>query len=855
MLFVGALPSAALAQVSTLDSARIATRRADSAWVNSNTRDELQHVLRLWLDAAELHRRANNIGGVGQALFGAGLALQELEDPDSALVFYRAALPLRHEARDSTGESAVLNRIGAVFEELGLPDSALVHHRAALVIHRATGNRREEGSTLNSIGAVHRLLGRPDSALAYFHSALPLRREVGNREGEGRTMLSIGHVFTTLAMADSARDYYHRALALQRSVPNRYEEAGALAALGSLFSGTGQLDSAKTYLQSARTVFATIDLQYGEAVALGNLGVLFDRLGQADSSLAYFRSSLDVLLRVGYRAPIGLSYQNVGWAWHRLEQPDSALVYVEHGLAIAREVQQPEHELRALNNFATIYRHRDAPGDRARVVAYYDSAAAVVAAVMAHAGGDVGRVSYRESAAPEIEAWTLAWLTRSTEVGRDVAVLSALAAAERGRAQALLAMLRSSAFGRSRGAAPQQPQTPGRDMAAEGRGLVTEALRGGQPVLSFFVTTDTLLTWLMRPSGDVHLARTPIARDSVAALVSAVRSHVGADGAGRSLLDVRTSAPLEDEPPGGIGMGSAATLSAAMRALAPVLLPPEIESRLPASGGLVIIPHDVLGLLPFAALPAGADGEVMGQRFALRYAPSIAALGVVEGSGRVVGVNRRDLAAALVAGDPLMPRVRTSAGEEETLRPLPAAAAEARWVAGRMGAELLSGSAATEAAIRSRISDARLIHFATHGYAFSSDARIRDSFIALAPGEGADGLLTVGEVVDELPDMRAELVVLSACQTGLGNLKQAEGTVGMQRAFLARGAHSILVSLWSVSDVATEMLMKAFYSHWLDDPDRPDKAESLRRAQADLQATKGFEDPRYWAAFQLVGGR
>ncbi|HUK65127.1 MAG TPA: CHAT domain-containing protein, partial [Dongiaceae bacterium] len=103
--------------------------------------------------------------------------------------------------------------------------------------------------------------------------------------------------------------------------------------------------------------------------------------------------------------------------------------------------------------------------------------------------------------------------------------------------------------------------------------------------------------------------------------------------------------------------------------------------------------------------------------------------------------------------------------------------------------------------------------------------------------------------------LTADLVVLSACQTGLGDLKQAEGTVGLQRAFLARGARSVLVSLWNVSDASTRALMIDFYQHWLSDADHPDKAESLRRAQEQVRHTKGWEDPRYWASFQLVGAQ
>src|SRR5207247_7834577 len=133
-----------------------------------------------------------------------------------------------------------------------------------------------------------------------------------------------------------------------------------------------------------------------------------------------------------------------------------------------------------------------------------------------------------------------------------------------------------------------------------------------------------------------------------------------------------------------------------------------------------------------------------------------------------------------------------------------------------------------------------LVHLATHGRAYNSDALARASFVALAPDSAhPDGLLTVGDLLDEptLTLHNAELIVLSACQTGLGNLKEAEGTVGLQRAFLARGARSVLVALWSVSDVVTNLLMRRFYSHWLEDRDAPSKADAFRPGQEGVRRT------------------
>jgi CHAT domain-containing protein len=285
----------------------------------------------------------------------------------------------------------------------------------------------------------------------------------------------------------------------------------------------------------------------------------------------------------------------------------------------------------------------------------------------------------------------------------------------------------------------------------------------------------------------------------------------------------------------------------AAETLSRLLLPDEIGRWLPTGSTLTIVPHGPLGLVPFAALPFG--GELLGARFGVNYAPSLATLIAAE-ERRPARVSD----APLVVGNPLMPSA-TLAGEVLALRPLPGAESEARWVSNLLRTEALLGGDATEEAVAARLPAATLIHLATHGYAYGSDARVRESFVALAPGAGQDGVLTLGEILDALPPLRAELVVLSACQTGLGDLRFAEGVVGLQRGLLARGARSVLVSLWNVDDDATAELMRGFYLHWTEDRDQPSKAEALRRAQAEVRAMPGFEHPRFWAAFQLVGAR
>jgi CHAT domain-containing protein len=136
-----------------------------------------------------------------------------------------------------------------------------------------------------------------------------------------------------------------------------------------------------------------------------------------------------------------------------------------------------------------------------------------------------------------------------------------------------------------------------------------------------------------------------------------------------------------------------------------------------------------------------------------------------------------------------------------------------------------------------------MLHFATHGK-FNSDAPLA-SGLYLAKGNEADGVLTVGDLYSLRFD--ADLVTLSACETGLGKVANGDDVIGLTRGFLYAGARSIVASLWEVDDAATEQLMLSFYRNL----EGHDKREALRLAQIETRAN--FPQPMYWAAFQIVG--
>ncbi|MBF0251683.1 MAG: CHAT domain-containing protein [Alphaproteobacteria bacterium] len=242
---------------------------------------------------------------------------------------------------------------------------------------------------------------------------------------------------------------------------------------------------------------------------------------------------------------------------------------------------------------------------------------------------------------------------------------------------------------------------------------------------------------------------------------------------------------------------------------------------------LIVVPHGGLHYLPFAALVSGSGAVI--DRYALRVLPSASVLGFLTGRGAA----GHEL---LVLGNPDLGDPRWN---------LPGAEAEARAIARAWPDSLVVlRKGATESVIKKAGGQFRFIHLASHGQ-FSADDPLASKML-LAPDDANDGELTVAEIYDL--DLRADLVTLSACETGMGKVANGDDVVGLTRGFLYAGARSVVASLGPVADEPTKLLMTRFY----DNLKRMDKRAALRAAQ--LDARKVYPHPYFWAAFQVTGG-
>ncbi|XP_022807138.1 tetratricopeptide repeat protein 28-like [Stylophora pistillata] len=256
---------------------------------------------------------------------------------------------------------------------------------------------------------------------------------------------------------------------------------------------------------------------------------------------------------------------------------------------------------------------------------------------------------------------------------------------------------------------------------------------------------------------------------------------------------------------------------------------------------LIFVPERSLCMVPFAAL-MDSNSKYLCESFRIRVIPSLTTLKLI--------VDAKDdfhnKTGALLLGNPCLDEVLF---EGRKLDPLPCAEREVKMIGDILDSTPLIGEEATKDEVLRRLSSVALVHIAAHG-------RMETGEIILAPRTNRksqtpaeeDYLLTMKDVSDV--HMRARLVVLSCCHSARGEIKAAEGVIGIARSFLGAGARSVLVALWALGDEATMEFMKYFYKE-LAAGKRA--SEALQQAMNCMREIEQFRNLRNWAPFVLIG--
>ncbi len=348
-------------------------------------------------------------------------------------------------------------------------------------------------------------------------------------------------------------------------------------------------------------------------------------------------------------------------------------------------------------------------------------------------------------------------------------------------------------------------------------------------ILFYSYDDGALHTWLVNENGVRAYERIVLTQKQIATAITNLRNSLGVE----ALQRARTPRKGNKQPAVNRSVKPAPSVKQAAFAAAGILLPKSISKALGEVEHLIIVPIFNIGTVPFAALqPFDADSFLI-DKMSISIAPSLFDL------GQAISQWNPQFSSPLIVGNPFIPPT-----SEWVIPDLPGAVAEAEAVATAVNATPLLKKEATKETVRKNLPQSDFLYFASHGIA-SADDPLAGGFLLLSADSVEAGELTAIEV-QNTPLANARLVVLSACQTGLGKVHDA-GIIGLARAFQIAGAERVVMSLWSVNDQATSELMQEFVKDMKSDI----PSQALRKAMIEIK--KKRSNPSEWASFVVFG--
>ncbi|MDT7042285.1 CHAT domain-containing protein [Candidatus Nitronereus thalassa] len=832
----------------------------------------LEQAIQWWTKAEELDRLAEGIAQLGVVRENMGAYSAALTDFGRSFALY--------EELGEIGDVATQHRrIGRIYYlRLGRYEKAREQFQSALTLYRNLEDLNGEAETVFEIGLTYEKMGLFDEADTHYLAGMKIGKTL-----ESPYLLATGHLY--LANTAWFRGNYQEAFQ-HLSQAGKQAEAAQDAQLtimvkntrGLIYWTLNDLDKGLVHLKQAVELAKKSDIKTELASSLNNLGLIYRQQGDYTTSLEYFEKAKAIDESLNSRWGLGYDYRNIGMALLKLDRLQEALSHFTQAADTSAEIKNSINWVKALLELGNVHRQLNQPeksgeyyqqaydlskkygikevlwraaagqagllreaGKAEEAFRRYDDAVNVVEGMRAALKIDELRNSfqankqdlYRETISLLVEMGRTDDAFNYLERSRSRSFIDLLgnqkmtlknAVDQRALDQIGQLALRVEALTKEVGSydeAPAELQEKLREAKATHEEALLE-LKQRNPGLSSFVSVDplklsgvkemlesdtalvsyllgeeTTYVWFIKKSETIFF-KLAGGESTIEPLVRQYRAFV------------QNSEPVDTE----------------LRALYAGLIKPW-EKHLAGVEHLGIIPDGALHFLSFSALKS--DQGYLVDRYPIFYSPSASVL-------EYTFAKRKDKkrTKVLAIGNPDLGNYNYD---------LPLAELEAqsiKWNYPDM--DILTGAKATKEWFVENISKYGIIHLASHGE--FDEVNPLFSSLWLSSSDPKNRKLTVNEVFGL--EINADLVTLSACQTGLGKLNAGE-LIGLNRAFIYAGTHALVSALWRVDDLSTSVLMKHFYRNYVT----MNKAKSLRQAQ--LMVKRDFPHPSYWAGFNLVG--
>ena len=775
--------------------------------------------------------------GIGQALSDIGSVKYFQGNYVEALDYFHKSLKLRNEGGNKQKLGRTLNNLAVVYSSQGNYSLASQHFQKALEQLEAVGDILGMGATLMLFGNTYLAQGSYSLAMKNYERAGEHFESMGHKVGLAMTLNNIGIIHNRQGNYPQALDYYQRSLKLKEVTGNKSGIAASQQNIGDCYRAQGKYDLALDHLQQSLAQFEALGETTGRASTMGTIALVHYLKGDYTKALELAERATTIGSQVASRELLWEIHTTAGRAYRALNQPARARQAFEEAIADIESLREwaaggEQGQQRFFENKITPYHEMIAllvdQGKPDEALAYAEQAKArVLLDVLRRGKVDVTK------------AMTAKEREQETKLKSDLISLNTQASRERQRAQSdqtrlsdlevqlNKARLEYESFQSSLYAAHPDLKARRGDVRsvtlAEAATLLPEA---NSALLEYVVTEEnTYLFVLTKNAGGLSWKahKVVVKRKDLANQVESFRQQL----AKRDLTFKEFAGKLYD-----------------------LLLKPA-EAQLNGKRSLVIVPDGALWELPFQALQ-NSQQRYLVEDHAISYAPSLTVLREMS----KLRTKSAESPTLLAFGNPALAEksVGPVEGEyrDERLMPLPEAEREVKSLARLYGAarsKVYTGPAAREEQLKVEAGRHGVLQLAAH--ALLNDASPMYSHVLLAQGAGDakdDGLLEVWEMMNL--DLSADLVVLSACETGRGKIAAGEGMIGMSWALFVAGSPTTVVSLWKVESLSTTELMLEFHRNLLSSRS---KAQALQRAAIKMLRTRQYRHPFYWAGFSIVG--
>ncbi len=824
-----------------------------------------------------------------------------------ALDTFDRALALLREIGERSYEAYTLSLISNVLAVIADRRQAITYREQALAIYKSLGDRRGEAISLSAIGNNYENLGEKQKALEYMHQALPIFRAEGDGQSEAQVAYTLGMVYDSINERERAVEYFNQALTLRKKAGHRRGPAFANNDLGNIYAGLRDYQQALAHYQQSLALFQEQKEYNGVARVLRNTGLVYDTMGEPRKAAEYFKRALQ-LFRLGTdRQSHARVLANLGKALSQTGEHEEAFGHLNEALAMFRKLESHFFELYTLYWIAHAERGR---GNLAESRARIEEALQKIER-MRGSFYDPGLRVAGFTKAQDFYELEIDLLSRLNQKQPDQKLIAAaLEASELARARTMLDLLAESHIEIRQGITEELRQ---REQASQSRlsTIQSRLIQAHQQPKPDQQRIAALQEELKRADAERDKLEREIRRQHPRYAEIHYPAPLRAEAI-RGLLDQQTAMleyflgqensflfvitrenvvsfrlPKADEI-GNLskefrealktpGRREFTNFTRTAHRLYQTLIAPAAEA-IAGKQKLLIVPDGALHYAPFEAMIVKeSEPDYLIKHWAISYAPSASVLASLRQNTHPSAGNsarqflafadpiyepvvQRDLAAKKAGPNSLTDNAvalatRSLFGDDAQwdLARLAQSRREVREIARHYRPEqvaLFLGQDAKEENVKNSqaLATARRIHFATHGLISERQPQYSSLVLTLDGDTREDGLLQVYEIFNL--KLQADLVVLSACQTGLGQQLKGEGIIGLTRAFMYAGAPSVVVSVWRVADASTAELMVGFYRH-LDRGD--DKAEALRRAKLELMKNPRYAHPYFWAPFVLIG--